>query len=68
VLVHAMLRLTGGGVACSDIEALRAQERVFGAVVSGSTTCRTFRQIDPATLAGLLLADSRTQLPPARVG
>ena len=53
VLVHAMLMVAGGGEACSDIEALRAQERPFGAVASDSTTYRTFRQIDPATLAGL---------------
>jgi len=54
VLVHAMLMLAGGGEACSDIEALRAQGRLFGAVPSDSTLYRTFRhQIDPATLAGL---------------
>jgi hypothetical protein len=53
VLVHAMLMLAGGGEACSDIEALRAQPGLFGAVPSDSTLYRTFRQIDPATLAGL---------------
>jgi Transposase DDE domain group 1 len=53
VLVQAMLMLAGGGEACSDIEALRAQERLFGSVPSDSTLYRTFRQIGPVTLAGL---------------
>jgi hypothetical protein len=53
VLVQAMLMLAGGGEACSDIEALRAQDRLFGAVPSDSTLYRAFRQIDPATLSGL---------------
>ncbi len=37
VLVQAMLMLAGGGEACSDIEHLRAQERLFGSVPSDST-------------------------------
>lgn len=37
VLVQAMLMLTGGGEACSDIEALRAQPALFGPVTSDST-------------------------------
>jgi hypothetical protein len=53
VLTHAMLMLAGGGEACSDVEALRAQPALFGAVPSDSTLYRTFRQIAPATLAGL---------------
>lgn len=53
VLVQAMLMLAGGGEACADIEALRAQERLFGSVPSDSTLYRTFRQIAPATLTGL---------------
>lgn len=53
VLTQAMLMLAGGGESCADIEALRTQERLFGAVPSDSTLYRTFRQIDPATLAGL---------------
>jgi Transposase DDE domain group 1 len=53
VLVQAMLMLAGGGESCADIEALRAQERLFGPVPSDSTLYRTFRQIDPVTLAGL---------------
>jgi hypothetical protein len=53
VLVQAMLMLAGGGESCADIEALRSQERLFGAVPSDSALYRTFRQIDPATLGGL---------------
>jgi hypothetical protein len=53
VLTQAMLMLAGGGEACSDIEALRAQERLFGAVPSDSTLYRTFRQVSAVTLEGL---------------
>ena len=64
VLVQAMLMLAGGGESCADIEHLRAQERLFGAVASDSTTYRTFRQIDPATLGGLweAMAEIRAQV------
>ncbi|MGH2668596.1 MAG: IS1380 family transposase, partial [bacterium] len=53
VLTQAMLMLTGGGEACSDIEHLRSQRVLFGSVPSDSTLYRTFRRIDRATLAGL---------------
>ncbi len=53
VLVQAMLMLAGGGEACSDIEHLRAQERLFGSVPSDSTLYRTLRSIDAKTLDGL---------------
>ena len=53
VLVQAMLMLAGGGEACSDIEALRSQQALFGSVPSDSTLYRAFRQIDAATLGGL---------------
>jgi hypothetical protein len=53
VLTQAMLMLAGGGEACADIEHLRSQPDLFGLVPSDSTLYRTFRQIDPATLAGL---------------
>ena len=53
VLVHAMLTLAGGGDACADVEVLRAQPALFGSVPSDSTLYRTYRQIDPATIAGL---------------
>ena len=53
VLVQAMLMLAGGGEACSDIEHLRAQGSLFGAVPSDSTLYRTFREIGSSTLAGL---------------
>jgi hypothetical protein len=53
VLCQAMLMLAGGGEACADVEHLRAQGELFGSVPSDSTLYRTFRQLDPATLAGL---------------
>ena len=53
VLVQAMLMLAGGGEACSDIERLRAQPTLFGAVPSDSTLYRTVRSLDAATLGGL---------------
>jgi Transposase DDE domain group 1 len=53
VLVQAMLMLAGGGRACADIERLRCQSDLFGSVPSDSTLYRTFRQIDPAILAGV---------------
>jgi hypothetical protein len=64
VLTQAMLMLAGGGEACSDIEHLRSQPALFGAVASDSTLYRTFRQIDAATLAGLweAMAEVRTRV------
>jgi hypothetical protein len=65
VLVQAMLMLAGGGESCADIEALRAQERLFGPVPSDSTMYRTFRHdLGPATLAGLweAMASVRAQV------
>jgi DDE family transposase len=53
VLTQAMLMLAGGGEACTDIEHLRAQARLFGPVPSDSTLYRTFRRLDAATVAGL---------------
>ena len=53
VLVHAMLMLSGGGEACTDIEYLRAQAGLFGPVASDSTLYRTMRSIDPEVWAGL---------------
>ena len=53
VLVHAMLMLAGGGEACTDIEHLRAEPGLFGAVASDSTLYRTMRSIDPDALARL---------------
>ena len=54
VLVQAMLMLVGGGEACADIEHLRAQPDLFGAVPSDSTLYRTFRNdIDPSSRDGL---------------
>lgn len=53
VLVQAMLMLAGGGEACADIEHLRSQDGLFGAVPSDSTLYRTFRSINADTLVGL---------------
>jgi hypothetical protein len=53
VLTLAMLTVAGGGEACADIEHLRAQPDLFGSVPSDSTLYRTFRGIDPSTLARL---------------
>jgi hypothetical protein len=47
--VQAMLVLAGGGEACSDIERLRAQPALFGAVPSDTTLYRMLRDIDEAT-------------------
>lgn len=64
VLVQAMLMLAGGGESCADIEALRAQERLFGAVPSDSTLYRTFRQLGQTTVAGVweAMAEIRAQV------
>src|SRR6266540_1264393 len=64
VLVHAMLTLAGGGEACSDVEFLRAQPALFGAVPSDSTLYRTYRQIDASTLDRLwdAIAEVRAQV------
>ena len=56
VLTQAMLMLAGGGEACADIEHLRAQPNLFGAVPSDSTLYRSFRQVDADTLIGLRAA------------
>ena len=52
VLTQAMLMLAGGGEACSDIEHLRSQPRLFGDVASDSTLYRVLTsELSPATLA-----------------
>jgi hypothetical protein len=53
VLVHAALMLAGGGDNCADIEYLRVNERLFGAVPSDSTLYRTIREITPELLIEL---------------
>ena len=65
VITQAMLMLAGGGESCADIEALRAQDRLFGPVASDSTLYRTLRhQLGPVTLAGLweAMAEVRAQV------
>ena len=53
VLTHAMLMLAAGREACSDIEFLVSQPRLFGAVASDSTLYRTIRAITPTVLGDL---------------
>ena len=64
VFVQAMLMLAGGGEACTDIEGLRAQPSLFGAVASDSTLYRTIRSIDAAALDGAweAMAETRAQV------
>ncbi len=64
VLVRAMLMLTGGGEACTDIEHLRAEPALFGSVPSDSTLCRSFLEITPDVLDGLweAVAEVREQV------
>ncbi len=61
VLTHAMLMLAAGGEACSDIEFLAPQSRLFGAVASDSTLYRTMRAITPSVLADLSLRAAATR-------
>ncbi|MEZ5216546.1 MAG: transposase [Ilumatobacteraceae bacterium] len=56
VLTHAMLMLAAGGEACSDIEFLVAQPRLFGPVASDSMLYRTIRWIGPNVLGDLVAA------------
>ena len=57
VLTHTMLMLAGGGECCADVEALRAEERLFGPVASDSTTWRVFRhELDATVVTGLRAA------------
>jgi len=54
VLTQAMLMLAGGGEACSDIEHLRSQPRLFGDVASDSTLYRVLtNELTADTLAGV---------------
>ncbi len=63
VLTHAMLMLAAGGEACSDIEFLASQPRLFSPVASDSTLYRTIRNITPT-----VLADLRAATAPVRAG
>jgi hypothetical protein len=56
--------LVGGGEACSDIEHLRAQPDLFGAVPSDTTLYRTFRSLDSSTRAALgeAVAEARARV------
>ena len=52
VLTHAMLMLTGGGEACTDIEVLATQDRLFTDVCSDTTLYRTFTKTLDAYAVG----------------
>ncbi len=64
VLVQTALMLSGGGESCADIEHLRLQEDLFGAVPSDTTVFRTFHEITPSTRSGIAaaLAEVRTEV------
>ena len=53
LLVHLLLVLAGGGEACTDIEHMRSQRDLFGAVGSHSTLHRALRGIDGSELGAL---------------
>ena len=61
VLTQAMLMLAAGGEACSDIEHLRSQGALFGAVASDSTLYRTMRSVTPGVLAELSVQTAATR-------
>ena len=58
VLTQVMVMLAGGGECCADIEYLRSQPGLFGAVPSDTTVWRTFDRVDEATLGYLWQAMS----------
>ncbi len=53
LLVHLLLVLAGGGEACTDIEHLRSQRELFGAVGSHSTLYRVLGGMDGSALGAL---------------
>ena len=61
LLVHLMLVLAGGGEACTDIEVLRSQRRLFGEVASDSTLYRTLVQADEGLVESLAGAMARVR-------
>jgi len=56
LLVQQMAVLAGGGESCADIEHLRTQPTLFGAVASDSTVWRAFHEITPETRDALRVA------------
>jgi hypothetical protein len=64
VLVQMALVLAGGGESCADVEHLRVQKNLFGAVPSDSTVYRTFHEFDAAqrALFAGALADVRSKV------
>lgn len=61
VLVDVATMLTAGGEAISDIDTLRQQRPVVGAVASTSTVWRTLDGIDTATGAAMTAARARSR-------
>ncbi len=53
VLTQVMVMLAGGGECCADIEYLRSQPGLFGAVPSDTMVWRTFDRVDESTLGYL---------------
>jgi hypothetical protein len=65
MVVHAALMLAGGGEACSDIEVLRSQPEIFGAVASDSTLKRVIpEEITPEVRGALVgaIGEARAQV------
>jgi len=65
VLTQAMLMLAGGGEACTDIETLASQERLFTDVCSDTTLYRTFTSSlnsDTVTRARRAMAQVRSDV------
>jgi hypothetical protein len=57
MMLHAALAIAAGGEACSDIEALRAQPDLFGAVASDSTLKRVIpEEITPEVRSAMIEA------------
>jgi hypothetical protein len=53
VLRDVAVMLADGGDCVTDLEGLRGQERLFGAVASETTTHRTLKAVDEVALAGV---------------
>ena len=68
VLTQAMLMLAGGEECCSDIEYLRAEGGLFGAVASAPTLYRTVRGLSPATVGDLWAHQAAVREQTGRVG
>jgi len=61
VLTDLAVMIAGGGEAIADIDVLRHQQDVFGAVASPATCWRALDQIDPARLRRIAKARARAR-------